>query len=126
MKRLITFITVGLVALLSFSSCQITLGEFDNRTIDAELICYYAGGMPAASSKLIYEDVKGHISDRVIEDIFLDLSAVVKPGFTTAELILDVYDWIDEYEGTKVYLFEWIVEDPFTGEGYYGFTEIFE
>ncbi len=113
--------TAGIIALLSFNSCEV-IGEFDATGCEAYLTCFYAGGLPSASSQKSYE-IDGQLKDRDIEDIFYELCSTVQPGFTSAILEIDFYDWMDNYEHTAVYDFWWETTDPVNGDGYYAWDE---
>ncbi len=112
-------------AMLSFNSCNAEMGIFNETTCKANLTCYYAGGLPSASSHQVYELDK-RLSDKQIEDIFFELCSVVQPGFTTAVLELNFYDWMDNYKYTSVYDFWWETTNPNSGDGYYAWDERME
>lgn len=124
MKRFITLISAGIIALLSLSSCHIQLGD-DTGTAEASLTCYYAGNLPVATAFNTYDLYDTHMSDREIEDIFLELSEVVRPGFIDAVLEINIYDCFDHFKRARVFEFWWEI-DPYTGEGYYAWDEIKE
>ena len=65
-----------------------------------------------------------HLSDRDIEDIFYELSEMVRPGFSSATLEIDIYDNFDNYKKTRVFDFWWEVTDIITGDGYYAWDEV--
>lgn len=121
MKRILSIIATGVIALLSLSSCQ---WDLETGKCEAYLTCYYAGGLPSATSYQTYQLNDMYMSDMEIEDIFLELSEVVKPGFTNATLEIDLYDWAGDYERTEVYEFWWEVTDPISGNGYYAWDEV--
>lgn len=125
MKNILTILTAGLIALLSLNSCEVMHGEFDQTSCDAYLTCFYAGGMPSASSQQTYE-IERYLSDRDIEDIFYELSSMVQPGFISAVLEIDYYDWMDNYDYTEVYDFWWETTDMLSGDGYYAWEERME
>lgn len=124
MKRIMTIISAGIIALLSFTSCDIEWQD-DSGVGEAYLTCYYAGGLPASSARQTYElpDYR-HLSDRDIEDIFYELSEMVRPGFSSAILEIDIYDNFDNYKKTRVFDFWWEVTDIITGDGYYAWDEV--
>lgn len=125
MKRLLTILTAGIIALLSFSSCEMMDSEFDSTTCEAYLTCYYAGGIPPALQQKSYE-LEGRLHDKDVEDIFYDLSSAVAPGFVSASLEIDFYDWMDNYEYTRAYDFWWESTDLMSGDGYYAWEERLE
>jgi len=125
MKNILTILTAGLIALLSLNSCEVMHSEFDQTSCDAYLTCFYAGGMPSASSQQTYE-IERYLSDRDIEDIFYELSSMVQPGFISAVLEIDYYDWMDNYDYTEVYDFWWETTDMLSGDGYYAWEERME
>ncbi len=122
MKRFITILSAGIIALLSFSSCDFEWAD-NSGTAEASLTCYYAGGLPSASAHQTYELNDTHLSNHEIEDIFLELSEVVRPGFIDAVLEIHIYDSYDHYKKTRTFDFWWKI-DPHTGEGYYAYEEI--
>ena len=124
MKHLLSIITAGFIALLSFNSCEYH-SEFDSRSCDAYLTCTYAGGIPSVTAEDSFI-LEGPLTDQDIEDIFYMLSDVVRPGFIEARLTLDFYDWMDAYDYTRIYDFWWVTEDPYTGEGYYAWEEFMD
>lgn len=124
MKRFITIISAGILALLSFSSCEFEWVD-NSGTAEADLTCYYAGGLPSVNVHQTYDLYDTHISDREIEDMFLELSEVVRPGFIDAVLEIHIYDSYDHYKKTRIFDFWWEI-DPITGEGYYAWDEIEE
>lgn len=124
MKRFITIISAGIIALLSFSSCDIEWAD-DSGIAEAHLTCYYAGGLPTATAFQEYDLHDTHLSDYEIEDIFLHLSEVVKPGFIDAILEIDIYDSYDHFKKTRIFDFWWEI-DPQTGKGYYAWDEVKE
>ena len=89
-------IAAGLLALLACLSCSVN-SEFNTRTCDAFLSCYYAGGIPSVTSQDSFV-IEGPVTDREIEDIFYILSENVMPGFISARLVIDFYDWLDNYD----------------------------
>lgn len=125
MKRFLLFVTACMTALLSLSSCDVIVSEFDETRCEAYLTCFYAGGMPTASAQKTFE-LYGHLSDRDIEDIFYELSSVVQPGFVSATLEIDFYDWMDNYDYTRAYDFWWEPTDMMSGDGYYAWDERLE
>ena len=125
MRKFLTFATVCITALLSLSSCDMVLSDFDESRCEAYLTCFYAGGMPTASAQKTYE-IDGHLGDRDIETIFYELSSVVQPGFVSATLEIDFYDWMDNYDYTRAYDFWWETTDIMNGEGYYAWDERLE
>ncbi len=114
--------TAGILALLSFNSCEVINDEFDENSCDAYLTCFYAGGLPSASAQKTYE-LSGRLSDKDIEEIFYELCSMVQPGFTDAVLELNFYDWMDNYDYTVVYDFWWETENHLNGDGYYAWDE---
>ena len=66
----------------------------------------------------------GHLTDREIEDIFLILSESAQRGFTSARLVIDFYDWLDNYDYTRAYDFWWEYTNIHTGDGYYAWDEV--
>lgn len=125
MKKLLAILTAGIMALLSFTSCEMLDSEFDNTSCEAFLTCFYAGGLPSASSQQSY-DLAGRLNDDDIEAIFYELSSVVQPGFISAILEIDFYDWIGNYDYTRVYDFWWESEDLMAGKGFYAWDERLE
>lgn len=123
MKRIITLLAAGLIAMTAFSSCEINIGTSQEVSIDAYLTVYYAGGLPEASVQGRYDLPSSHLSERDIEDIFYDLSSVLQPGFTDAVLDIDFYDWMDSYKYTRTFDFWWEYYDYVTGDGYYAWQE---
>ena len=123
MKRIMTIISAGIIALLSFTSCEIEWT--DSGVGDAYLTCYYAGGLPSAHVEQTYDlpDIN-YLSDRDIEDIFLELSEMVRPGFSSATLEIDIYDNFDRYKRTRVFDFWWETTNIVTGDGYYAWDEV--
>ena len=75
MKKLFSNIaftlTAGLIALLSMTSCGNIDSDFDERTCEAFLTCYYAGGFESEMSNKTYH-IKGYLSNREIEGIFYE------------------------------------------------------
>ena len=122
MKRFITILSAGIITLLSFSSCDFEWAD-NSGEADATLTCYYAGGLPSASAHQTYELNDTHLSNHEIEDIFLELSEVVRPGFIDAVLEIHIYDSYDHYKKTRTFDFWWEI-DPHTGEGYYAYEEV--
>ena len=80
MKKLFAILTAGILALLSFNSCEMLDSEFDNTSCEAFLTCFYAGGLPTVSAQQAYE-LDGKLRDKDIEAIFYELSSGVQPGF---------------------------------------------
>ena len=115
-------LAAGLLALLACFSCSLD-SEFDTRTCDAFLTCYYAGGMPSITVEDSFV-IEGHLTDREIEDIFLILSESAHRGFTSARLVIDFYDWLDNYDYTRAYDFWWEYTNIHTGDGYYAWDEV--
>jgi hypothetical protein len=115
-------IAAGLIALLACFSCSFD-SEFDTRTCDAFLTCYYAGGIPSVTTQNSFV-IEDHLTDHDIEEIFNYLSANVKPGFTSARLVIDFYDWLDNYDYTRLYDFWWEYTNIHTGDGYYAWDEV--
>ena len=122
MKKLLTILTAGILALLSFNSCEMLDSEFDNTRCEAFLTCFYAGGLPTVSAQQTYE-LDGRLHDRDIEAIFYELSEGVQPGFMSAVMEIDFYDWMGNYDYTRAYDFWWEAEDLMTGDGYYAWEE---
>ena len=112
----------GLIALLACFSCTFD-SEFDTRTCDAFLSCFYAGGIPTATVEDSFV-IEGVLTDREIEEIFYILSDKVHPGFTSARLEIDFYDWLDTYDYTRIYEFWWEYTNIHTGDGYYAWDEV--
>lgn len=125
MKRLLGILAAGMLALLSFNSCEMEGSEFDVKTCEAYLTCFYAGGIPPATQQKSYE-IEGRLHDRDIEDIFYDLSSGVAPGFISATLEIDFYDWMDNYDYTRAYDFWWETTDLMSGDGYYAWEELID
>ncbi len=115
----------GIIALLSFGSCEMIHSDFDENTCEANLTCYYAGGLPSASARQTYE-VDRRLTDKEIEEIFFELCSMVQPGFTDAVLELNFYDWMGDYRFTEVYDFWWESTNPGSGDGYYAWDERME
>lgn len=111
--------TAGIIALLSFNSCEITRNEFDVSSIDAYLTVYYAGGLHPTTVQGRYDLDNPYLSDREIESIFYDLSYHVTPGFLEARLEIEYFDWMDKYIGLEVYDFWWETYDIHSGDGAY-------
>ena len=124
MKRFITIISAGIIALLSLNSCHIEWAD-DSYTADAVLTCEYAGGLPTVVSEHTYELEDTYLYDKEIEDIFYHLSEVVSPGFIRAFLDIKIYDAFNNLRKARLYEFWWEI-DPYTGEGYYAWDEIKE
>ena len=122
MRNILTIMTAGIIALLSFNSCEAISSEFDQTSCTAYLTCYYAGGLPSARSNQTYE-IDGPLRDKDIEDIFHDLCGVVQPGFISAILEIDFYDWMDNYDYTEAYDFWWETTDTASGDGYYAWDK---
>lgn len=123
MKRIMTIISAGIIALLSFTSCDIEWAD-DSGTCDAYLTCYYAGGVLPVTVDRMYELDNTYLSDREIEKIFYDLMDGVMPGFTQATLEIDIYDSFDDYKRTRVFDFWWETTNILTGDGYYAWEEV--
>lgn len=117
--------TAGIIVLLSLNSCTPMHGEFDETSCVAYLTCFYAGGMPSASAQKEYE-LDGNLRDRDIEEIFYELSSMVQPGFISASLEIDFFDWMDNYDFTRAYDFWWESTDILSGDGYYAWDERLE
>lgn len=113
------------MALLSFTSCEMAGSEFDSTSCEAYLTCFYAGGLPPVVLQNRYE-LNGRLHDKDIEDIFYELSSKADPGFISASLELDFYDWMDNYEFTRAYDFWWETTDLMSGDGYYAWEERLE
>jgi len=124
MKRILSIITAGLIALLSFNSCEFQ-SEFAKTTYDAFLTCNYAGGLPPVTVFRSYE-TDMELQERDIEEMFYAMTEMIKPGFVSATLTLDKYDWMGNYELTRVFEFWWETTNPVTGDGYYAWDEFFE
>lgn len=124
MKRIITIISAGIIALLSFTSCDFEWIN-DSGSAEAYLECHYAGNLPSVTASQTFYLDNTSISDREIEDIFLQLSEVVKPGFIDAVLEIHIYDYNEHFKKTRVFDFWWET-DTITGEGYYAWDEIKE
>ena len=126
MKRLFSNITIiltaGLLALLSLSSCSNLTTDFDERSCEAFLTAYYAGGFEAETSHRSYQ-IDSYLSDKEIEEMFYDLIEDVTPGFYAAFLELDFYDWMDDFTHTEIYDFWWEPTNDLTGAGYYAWDE---
>jgi len=123
MKKLLTILTAGIMALLSFTSCEIAGSEFDIQSYNAYLTCYYAGGIPPEMQQKS-DDIEGRLRDKDIEDLFYELSSNVTPGFISATLEIDFFDWMDNYEYTRAYDFWWETTNHMSGDGYYAWEEI--
>lgn len=125
MNRLLTILTAGIIALLSLNSCDVIHSEFDNTSCTAYLTCFYAGGMPSSGAQKSY-DLDGPLRDSDIEGIFYELSSMVQPGFISASLEIDFFDWMDNYDYTKAYDFWWESSGILSGDGYYAWDERLE
>ncbi len=125
MKNILNILTAGIIALLSLNSCEVIDSEFDNTSCEAFLTCYYAGGLPTDTSSQIYE-LDGRLRDRDIEAIFDELSSFVQPGFISAVLEIDFYDWMKNYNYTSVYDFWWESTDIMSGKGHYAWEERYD
>ncbi len=123
LNRKVTLMAAGLVAVMSFSSCEINIGTSQEVSVDAFLTAYYVGGLPTATTQGRYELRSQYLSDREIEDIFYELSAILQPGFTEATLEIEFYDWMDNYKFTRIFDFWWEYYDYVTGDGYYAWQE---
>lgn len=121
-RNILTIMTAGIITLLSLNSCNGVRSDFDQRSCDAYLTCYYAGGLPAETAKMSYE-VNRYLSDNEIEDIFYDLIEGLTPGFYAAVLEIDFFDWMDEYQFTDIYDFWWESTNDLTGNGYYAWDK---
>lgn len=117
-------LAAGLIALLACLSCSVD-SEFDTRTCDAFLTCYYAGGIPSVTTQDSFV-IEGRLTDGDVEEIFLILSENVQRGFTSARLVIDFYDWLDNYDYSKSYDFWWEYTNAHTGDGYYAWDEVRE
>lgn len=115
-------LAAGLLALLACYSCSID-NEFDTRTCDAFLTCHYAGGIPTITVEDSFV-IEGHLTDGEIEEIFLILSENVQRGFISARLVIDFYDWLDNYDYTRSYDFWWEYTNIHTGDGFYAWDEV--
>ena len=115
-------LAAGLIALLACFSCSLD-GEFNTRTCDAFLTCYYAGGIPTVTAEDSFV-IEGTLTGNDVEEIFLFLSEGVQRGFTSARLVIDFYDWLDNYDYTKSYDFWWEYTDINTGDGFYAWDEV--
>lgn len=115
-------LAAGLLALLACFSCSAD-GEFDTRTCDAFLTCYYAGGIPTVTVDDSFV-IEGPLRDSDVEEIFLFMSEGVQRGFTSARLVIDFYDWLDNYDYTRLYDFWWEYTNINTGDGYYAWEEV--
>ena len=122
MKKLFAILTAGIMALLSFNSCEMLDSEFDNTSCEVFLTCFYAGGLPTASVQQVY-DLEGRLRDKDIEAIFHELSSEVQQGFMSAVMEIDFYDWMGSYDYTRAYDFWWESVDLMTGDGYYAWAE---
>jgi hypothetical protein len=122
MKRFIKILSAGIIALLSFSSCDFEWAD-NSGTAEASLTCYYAGGLPSVTASQAYDLDDTYLSNHDIEDIFLELSEVVRPGFIDAVLEIHIYDSYKHFKKTRTFDFWWEI-DPHTGEGYYAYEEI--
>lgn len=125
MKNFLTILTAGIISLLSLNSCDSIHSEFDQVSCEAYLTCFYAGGIPSFSAQKSYE-IDGPLRDNDIEAIFYELSEDVQPGFISAVLEIDFFDWMDNYDHTKVYDFWWESSDIMSGDGYYAWDERME
>lgn len=115
-------LAAGLLALLACLSCSAD-GEFNTRTCDAFLTCYYAGGIPTVTVDDSFV-IEGPLRDSDVEEIFLFMSEGVQRGFTSARLVIDFYDWLDNYDYTRLYDFWWEYTNINTGDGYYAWEEV--
>lgn len=122
MKNIICIMTAGFLALLSLNSCSSLGSDFDERSCEAFLTCYYAGGTPAEAASSTYE-IDSYLSDKEIENMFYDLIEDVTPGFYAALLEIDFYDWMDDFMFTSVYDFWWEPTNDLTGDGFYAWEE---
>ncbi len=122
MSKILSIVAAGILALLSFNSCEALSSDFDASSCDAYLTCFYAGGLPSASSQKTFE-LDGKLKDDDIEEIFYELCSSVQPGFTDAVLELNFYDWMGNYSHTRVYDFWWEITDMYDGDGYYAWDE---
>lgn len=124
MKRLLTIMTAGIIALLSLNSCEISRNDFDAASINAFLTAYYAGGLQPITVQGRYEIDTPYLSDREIESIFYDLSYHVTPGFLEATLEIEYFDWMDKYLGIERFDFWWETYDIHSGDGAYVWEEV--
>jgi len=118
MKKFLVIIAIVSAAVLSLSSCSIDINIGDNLNTDAYLTAYYAGGLPDATSQGHYGFSSTYLSDRDVEDIFYDLSQVLRPGFTDAVLEVEFYNRRGEFRSVRVYDFWWEPEN-----GWYAWEE---
>lgn len=116
-------ISAGLIALLSLNSCNLR-NEFDSTTCVAYLTCNYAGGLPSVNTYNSFT-ITGPLHDSDVKDIFNSLSEMILPGFVTATLEIDFYDWMNNYDYTRRFEFWWEPTDPISGQGYYAWDEFF-
>lgn len=115
-------LAAGLLALLACFSCSMD-SEFDTRTCDGFLSCYYAGGIPSVTVHDSFV-LEGSLTDSDVGEIFHILSEKVQRGFVSARLVIDFYDWLDNYDYTKTYDFWWEYTNLNTGDGYYAWNEV--
>lgn len=125
MRNILTIMTAGIITLLSLNSCDTRYSEFDNSSCIAYLTCFYAGGLPSSSAQQSYE-IDGPLRDHDIESIFYELSSAVQPGFISASLEIDFYDWMDNYDYTRAYDFWWEPSGAYPGDGFYAWDERLE
>ncbi len=116
--------TAGILALLSFSSCELMYGDSNAASCDANLTCIYGEGIPTDSERETY-DLDGPLRDSDIEDIFMELCGRVKPGFTSAVLEINFFDWSGDYISTRVYDFVWVPGGG-SGDGSYTWSKRLE
>ena len=129
MKRILSIITAGLIALLSFSSCggiQYNNKEFIAASIDAYLTGYYAGGFQSETTQGRYDLRGSYLTDRDIEDIFKDLSRYLPETFYEADLEIIYYDWMDNPVDGRLFSFWWVMQDYETGRGFYDWEEVYD
>lgn len=124
MKRLISIITAGILASLTFSSCELSHNEFDEVIADVYLTVYYSGGYPAETVQGSYDLSYPYLRTSDVTDIFYDLSRFVTPGFWEARMEVEYYDWMDNYLDTEIYDFWWETYDHFTGDGAYVWEQV--
>ncbi len=55
MRKFLTIAVAGIITLFSLNSCEVMTGEFDSTSCDANLTCFYAGGLPSSSAHQYYE-----------------------------------------------------------------------
>lgn len=116
MKRVLALLSL-VCALLVAGSCHYDV----NLSIQADVQLLYFSGPPVRIGPVLYEGFhRNSLTDKDLEDIFLDLTQKVKPEFNSAILHLEIFDEIggkplrDETYG--------VVYDNHTG--HYSFAEI--